>query len=256
MAPTAFEVHLLHTLPGGLGWPLFLAGLAGMARAVWLRRAEDAVWLSFLVVFFVVIGPVRWVVPRYVLPLVPLLVVSAASFVFAAFPRSRLLATAAVLVLALPTLARAVQYDLRASRQDTRVVAADWIAARLPARSRIALCDGYGAPVLHGNRPGRVPFLPKRVACSPEEIASTRSSYVVTHEHPVLGWSAPVGRARDMLGDRWRAVAVFDPFAGAREGPAYYFVGDAFYMPYTGLDTVTRGGPIVTVWERSDTTSE
>jgi hypothetical protein len=253
---TGFELHLLHSLPGGLGWPLFLAGTAGMARAAWRRRPEDWVWLSFAVAFFLVIGPIRWVVPRYVLPLVPLLVVSAASLVFALVPPSRALTAAAVLILALPPLGRAVQYDLLARRQDTRVVAADWIAAHVPAQSRIALCEGYGAPLLHGNKPGRMPFLPRPIACTRAEIAASRASWLVTHEHPALGWSAPAGHYREVVEDRWRAVALFDPFAGASGGRAYYFGGDAFYMPYTGLDTVTRGGPVVTVWERSDTASQ
>jgi hypothetical protein len=252
VGPTGFEVHLLHSLPGGLGWPLYLAGLAGIAYAAWRRRAIDLVWLVFALAFFVFIGPIRWVVPRYVLPLVPLFVVAAASLVFAMLPRSRALAAAAIVVLAAPPLWRSVQYDRLAHRQDTRVVASDWVAAHLPAQSRIALCEGYGAPVLHGNRPGRMPFLPRPITCSRAEIAASRAAYLVTDEHPVLGWSAPAGHYRDVLKDGWRAVAVFDPFAEASAGPAYYFVGDAFYVPYTGLDTVTRGGPIVTVWERAD----
>jgi hypothetical protein len=250
--PSGFELHLLHSLPGGLGWPLFLAGLAGMTRAAWRRRPDDWVWLSFAAAFFILIGPIRWVVPRYVLPLVPLLVVSAASLVGDLVPRSRLVAAAAVAVLALPAAWRSVQYDRLASRPDTRVVAADWIAERVPPRARIAVCEGYGAPVLHGLRPGRIPFLPRVMGCSRAEIADARPDYVVTHEHPVLGWSSPAGHFRDVLGASWRPAAVFDPFAGASGGAAYYFTGDAFYMPYTGLGTVTHGGPIVTVWEKSD----
>jgi hypothetical protein len=94
------------------------------------------------------------------------------------------------------------------------------------------------------------------MGCSRAEIAAARASYVVAHEHPVLGWSAPAGHYREVLGDRWRLAAVFDPFAGASGGKAYYFTGDAFYMPYTGLDTVSGGGPTVTIWERRDHATE
>ena len=253
--PTGFELHLRHSLPGGLGWPLFLTSLAGVVHAVWRRRPEDWVWLSFLGAFFLLIGPVRWVVPRYVLPLLPMLVVAAASIVAALVPRSGLAFAAVAAALALPTAWRAIQYDRLAHRPDTRVLAADWVAANLPARARIAVCEGYGAPALHGLRPGRMPFLPRVMGCSRAEIASARSEYVVTHEHPVLGWSAPAGHYRDVLGESWRPAAVFDPFAGARKGSAYYFTGDAFYLPYVGLDTVSRGGPVVTIWERSDRAS-
>lgn len=250
--PTAFRVHLVDSLPGGLGWPLYLAGLAGIARAAWRRRSEDAVWLAFALVWYLVIGPVRWVVPRYVLPLVPLFAVAAASLVSDLSARSRPLAAVAVVLLAAPTLWRSIQYDFIASRADTRVLAADWIAENVPAQSRIALCRGYGAPVLHGLRPGRMPFLPSPIGCSRAEIASTRASYLVTHEHPRLGTSWPSGYFRGTLDESWREVAVFDPFTAAGTGDAYFHGGDAFYIPYTGLDAVARGGPIVTVWEKSD----
>jgi hypothetical protein len=249
---TGFAVHLADSLPGGLGWALYLAGFAGIARAAWRRRAEDAVWLSFALAWYLVIGPVRWVVPRYVLPLVPLFAVAAAGLVSDLTARSRSLAALAIVLLAGPTLWRSIQYDRVASRADTRVLAADWIAENVPAQSRIAMCEGYGAPVLHGHRPGRVPYLPKPMACSRAELGSTRASYLVTHEHPRLGWSAPPGHYRSVLDERWRPVAVFDPFTSAPPAGAYFHDGDAFYIPYTGLDAVERGGPIVTVWEKSD----
>lgn len=254
--PAAFEVHLVDSLPGGLGWPLYLAGLAGIVRALWRGRPESWVWLSFLLVFFLMIGPVRWVVPRYVLPLIPLFVVAAAQLAFDLTSRSRSLWAGALVLLAAPTLWRSIQYDRVASRPDTRVLAADWIAGNVPAYSRIALCEGYGAPVLHGRRPGRMSFHPKPITCSREGIASTLAPYLVTHEHPQLGWSAPSGHYRGLLDDRWRAVATFDPFPGAGPGGARFHPGDAFYIPYTGLDAVTRGGPVVTVWHRSDGTRD
>jgi dolichyl-phosphate-mannose-protein mannosyltransferase len=249
--PTAFLVHAVDSLPGGLGWPLYLAGLAGIARAAFRRRPEDWVWLSFAIVFYVMIGPVHWVVPRYVLPLVPLFVVAAAQLAFDLTSRSRPLRACAIVLLAAPTLWRSIQYDRVASRPDTRVLAADWIADNVPARSRIAMCEGYGMPVLHGKRPGRMPFLPKPIACWRAELASLNAPYLVTHEHPRLGW-APSGHYRGALDERWRPVATFSPFSGASVGDAHFHGGDAFYIPYTGLDAVTRGGPVVTVWEKSD----
>ena len=250
--PMAFRVHLLDSLPGGLGWPLYLAGLAGVARVMWRGRPEDWVWLSFALAWYLLIGPVRWVVPRYVLPLVPLFAVAAAELASALTSRSRPLQACAAVLLAAPPLWRSIQYDRVASRPDTRVLAADWIADNVPAQSRIAMCEGYAAPVLHGKRPGRMPFLPKPITCSRAEIASTPARYLVTHEHPQLGVWAPSGYYRGVLGDRWRAIAVFDPFSEAGPAGAHFHRGDAFYIPYTGFDAVTRGGPLVTVWEKSD----
>jgi hypothetical protein len=191
-----------------------------------------------------------------VLPLVPLFVVAAAQLVSDLTSRSRPLRAFAIVLLAVPPLWRSIQYDRVASRPDTRVLAADWIADNLPAYSHVAMCKGYGMPVLHGRRPGRMSFHPKPITCSRAELASTEAPYLVTHEHPRLGWSAPSGHYRSMRDGRWRAIAVFDPFTEAGPGGAHFHGGDAFYIPYTGLDAVTRGGPVVTVWGRSDETPD
>jgi hypothetical protein len=76
--------------------------------------------------------------------------------------------------------------------------------------------------------------------------------YLVTAEHPVLGkWSRIPAPLRRSLEGRARSLAVFDPFReGATERP-YFYAADAFYLPFSGLGAVERGGPVVTVWELS-----
>ena len=56
----------------------------------------------------------------------------------------------------------------------------------------------------------------------------------------------PWGRAELTL------TAVFEPFTSGGESgqpEPYYFAGDAFYLPFTKLGSVERGGPILRIWE-------
>jgi hypothetical protein len=57
--------------------------------------------------------------------------------------------------------------------------------------------------------------------------------------------------------ERWlvehaRPLAVFDPFvrgSGRETSRPYFYTGDGFYLPLTGLGAMERGGPILTIWD-------
>lgn len=250
--PPALVVHLRESFPGGMGWPFFLAALFGLLQAVRRRRDGDLVLLAFLGVFFASIAPVRWVVPRYVIPLLPALSALASAACLAPFGRNRPRAAVALAaLLGAPTLYATVSYDRLASRPDTRLLAARWVEANLIPERGIGVCRGYGGPEINGNSDRGPWFRVKQVPCNPSALAQLTRPYLVTHEHPKLPWSFPLGAFDRLTQDRWRKIAVFDPFVGGSGGTAVYSTGDAFFMPYSGLDTVTRGGPVITVWERS-----
>lgn len=95
--------HLIVSLRYGLGAPLLLLGLGGVAFACVRRTRQDWVLLAFLVLYYfsTSLSAVRFA--RYMLPIVPVLCLFAARLVAEPFPRSairRLMAvcgTAAVL---------------------------------------------------------------------------------------------------------------------------------------------------------------
>ena len=45
-----------------------------------------------------------------------------------------------------------------------------------------------------------------------------------------------------------RPIAEFRPFREGAFAKPYFYVGDAFFLPFTGLQAMERGGPEVTVW--------
>lgn len=248
--PAAWRTILSSTLPVAFGWIGFAAVIGGVARALWKRRVADLVLLVFIVPLFASMAFMTWVLPRYPLPLVPAFAVLAAEAVLAATARLPRWAVAILVVaLAAPPLVRIVSYDRVASRPDTRVVAADWIAGNLPAGSRIALCRGYGAPVVNADTKNPPAFERTMVTCSVPEIQAARPSFVVTHTHPSIAFFAPSEEVLPWLAARADKAAEFTPFSGAGVAAGCFSPGDAFYIPFCGFQDMERGGPVIAVWK-------
>ena len=246
----AWRIHLATTLPGAFGWPGFAAVVLGVAHAAWRRRPADLVLLALVVPTFASMAGMTWVFPRYTLPMIPALAILAAEAALAVVPPARTAwAVVVSVVLALPALRSIVAYDRLAAREDTRVLAAGWVAENLPPRSRILVCRGYGAPVINDDHRRPPAFKPHLVPCSIDDVRSTEARYLITHEHPYVRFSALRGEVKEWLATDARLLAVFDPFrAGARVTP-FFYRDDAFYLPWSGFGAVDRGGPILRIWE-------
>jgi dolichyl-phosphate-mannose-protein mannosyltransferase len=253
VATPAWKIFATSTFPDAFGWLGFMAVGIGVIRAVWKRRLTDVALLAFIVPTFLSMAWMTWVLPRYPLPLIAPLCVLAAEASLAMLPSHRraVWAIAVTALLAVPPFMRIVAYDRLASRIDTRLQASDWIAQHIPSGSRIAVCRGYGAPMV--NSDPRTPPAFERVLllpCSVEKIRETGARYVMTQTHPVIPFFVPTDEARQWLSDRARPLATFSPFrAEGRVTESCFYSGDAFYLPTCGFDAVERGGPVVTVWD-------
>jgi 4-amino-4-deoxy-L-arabinose transferase-like glycosyltransferase len=129
----AFAAHLWH----GLG-PLLLVAVIGLVVA-FVRRTHraDLVLASFFVAYYVSLLPLRSHFDRYVLPLVPVCGALAG--------RLRALVPVTLLLLVVP-LTWSIRNDVRLTRTDTRVIAAQWIAAHVPRGARIAAEPSTAVP--------------------------------------------------------------------------------------------------------------
>jgi 4-amino-4-deoxy-L-arabinose transferase-like glycosyltransferase len=247
----ALWVHLKVTFPQGFGWPFYLAGVAGIVRAVWLRRPTDLVLLAFFVPFFALVSSVSTVFPRYLVPLAPVVAVVAAEFVVSGLARGRRsIVVAAAIALAVPGLWKSIQFDRLISRKDTRVLASEWVAENLPRRSEILICRGYGAPVINEDRRRPPAFEPRTIPCSAKAVRRHEGRFLITHEYHRL-WSSPPLRQdlQLLVKESGQPLVRFDPFNVAPTDSPFFYVQDAFYLPFAGLDAVERGGPIITIWE-------
>jgi Dolichyl-phosphate-mannose-protein mannosyltransferase len=234
-------VHAKETLPVGFGEILCGATLIGTARR-W-RDRRMLVLLAFVVPTFAAAAAARLVFPRYLVTLAPPLAVVASDAVLTLLGSSRLALAAAGLALVGPGLARSVAYDRLAARPDTRLLVADWVERRYRPGTRVLLCYGWGQPELQTRT--------RIVDCRNKELPFDWAAVIITSRHPVLGrWMPVAPELLAVLQERARPVAVFDPFRPDRS--AYFYVGDAFYLPFSGLTAMERGGPAFTVWELSE----
>jgi hypothetical protein len=246
----AWITHLTVTLPGAFGWPGFVAVAAGLLRAVWRRRVADLIVLAFLVPTFASMATMTWVLGRYTLPMIPALAVLAADTVLALLPaRSLAYTSCATLLLVVPPLGSTVRYDRLADEDDTRLLASQWVAENLPPRSKVLVCDGYGAPVLNDDHRRPPAFKPQMIRCSLDEIRAAGVRHLITHDHPYVLYARPTGEVRGWLASNARPLVVFDPFRAESRVTPYFYERDAFYLPYAGFDALERGGPVITIWD-------
>lgn len=153
---TAYLFHLLHSFPEGMGLPLFLLALAGVALALLRHGRRELILLAFPLPYFLVIGSWSSRFERYTLPLLPFLALLAALCLVAlagwardrgvrllgrsaASVRPGLGVTVVAVLLVAPEAARIVDWHLLIARPDTRVVAGEWIEREIPNGARIAM---------------------------------------------------------------------------------------------------------------------
>ena len=79
--------HLIVSLRYGMGTPLLLLSLAGIGYAVWKRRPEDLLLISFVLLYYGLAGFSAVRFARYMIPLFPAFSVLAARFIVAPFSR-------------------------------------------------------------------------------------------------------------------------------------------------------------------------
>ena len=146
--------HLAYSLPAALGWPLYLLALTGLVWALAVRGAREMVLLAFAVPYLLVIITWSSRFERYIVPLLPCLLLLAAvaavqgvGWLVARKPLADrwgprvadgVVAAVALLLIA-PALGRVAAYHHLLAQPDTRMLGADWIEHQVPPRTRIAL---------------------------------------------------------------------------------------------------------------------
>jgi len=150
--------NLSVNLVGSLGVLLVVLGLAGLVLAFARRSRADLVLAPYIVVYYLYVSSWHALMDRYLLPIVPVLIVLAmracAALAVAPVVRRRALrvavvgAAAALLLGAIVLPARAsISYSRSLSGTDVRTVAKGWLEAHLPADAVIAE-EQYGPPLV------------------------------------------------------------------------------------------------------------
>jgi 4-amino-4-deoxy-L-arabinose transferase-like glycosyltransferase len=149
-----FWYNLEANLGGTLGVALVVLAVAGLAWALWRHTDVDLLLAPYALAYFLYISTWKELADRYLLPILPLLLLLAVrlSFDFVtvrpAGRKVRASAVAIVLAAALVApLAGSVAFDRELSGTDVRVRAKAWVESNVPAGSIIA-AENYGPPLV------------------------------------------------------------------------------------------------------------
>lgn len=125
--------RLFASLPFALGWPLWLAALAGVGLALWRHDAFDRVLLAGAGAYFALLGQTNVSFARYVVPLLPVLAILTARML-AVLPVRR--AARATIALGIVAYGFALGFSQVARfSYDQQIAVAAWIRAAFPAQA-------------------------------------------------------------------------------------------------------------------------
>jgi 4-amino-4-deoxy-L-arabinose transferase-like glycosyltransferase len=253
--------HLRFSLVHGMGVSLLAASLLGVALLGW-RNPKIALLLgSFPLAYYVVAGASANVFVRYMIPILPFLCLFAAVFVDATSRvaaeatglRYNLVGSVFAVALIAPSAWSVVQFDAILARQDSRVVAADWVMENVPFGSSV-----YTTGNMYGHPPLEDRINPKYRLIGYDY----RADHFVERTRPFTGlpdwiivqrsalpYSHIPQRVLDLLPSQYALVHVVR--AAELDAPGnVYDIQDAFYLPYGGFNGVRRPGPNLEIYRK------
>lgn len=244
--------HLTYSLRYGLSLPLLLAGLAGAIALAVREPRRAALLFAFPLVYFAVAGSFGNLFFRYMIPIVPFLVVAAAWLVTATVrrvtPSGLALALTAALVV-LPSAMSVVEFDRIASADDNRVVVAEWFARHVqPGDSVLQSGSIYGYAQID-NRVWAVWTWDRfrKAFIVQNRRAEGRPDWILLQESPLPSMTQDV--VAEFLNEDYHFVREFKAYVPSNG--RVYDLQDAFFIPFAGFSGVDRPGPNFTLYRRS-----
>jgi hypothetical protein len=249
--PSGGYAFYAQTLAVALGLPLLLAAVAGAAISVARRNFAALVVASLPVTMLAVLGSQQLYFARFALPCLPALIVLASLALDALISRQSVIGWAAVVLVALPTLADAVRFDMLLTHTDTRTLARQWVETSLPADAVFAADAPPLGPTISSGRAFVGPDGDALYELSPAEYRARGVEYLIVSSF--VADARAVDPAREArreafnaaLGSQATLVEQFRPSGGDAAPP---FVYDQIYGPYTDLDRLERPGPFISVY--------
>ena len=269
-------VYYAWTLTWGLGVVPVLALLGGAILAVRAEPRRTLLLMVFPVLLFLFLGAQARFFGRWLLPAYPALVilagygaVRAAEWLAAlrgSSERRSAWALAAVTVLLVGQGAvQSVRVDAQLAHADTRQLARDWLAANVPAGSRVVVepfvprgwiaREGRSSPDRFDRFPVQRPFQAYEKRLEPGLIDAYRSggycTVVVGSHQRDRGLKAGLPNARryyERLVRESTVLAGFSPFRADADPPKFNYDLSFNYLPAAHL----RPGPTVVVYRLRD----
>jgi 4-amino-4-deoxy-L-arabinose transferase-like glycosyltransferase len=231
--------HLTHSLPHGVGVPIFLAALIGIVPFIRHYRRHAIILGAFVAAFYAAFGSGYTVFFRYILPLVPMVCLLAAVAVRHASPwfsvRTGLsLRTSTILlvtVLAGPSLLNSLWLDVLLARTDTRVLAAQWLDANVGTGESMQDAGGQ--------------YTRLRLKQPMAANAGGTADWLVLHDSPLRAYTVTAPGLRALAAEQYDLAHTVDAGRGS-----VYDLQDAFFLPIAGFSGVERPGPTIRIYRR------
>ena len=243
--------HLTQSLRYGVGLPILLTGLAG-AVALAVRQPRTAVLLfAFPVSYFVVAGSFGNLFFRYMIPVVPFLVLSSAWLVtrtVRGLTASRLALALVAIALALPSAVNVWQFDRLVSTRDNRVIVADWFARHVPPGDSVLQSGSIYGYAQIDNRIW-VPWTwdrSRRIFKIENRPALGRPDWILVQDSPLPSMTQDI--VKQFLQEDYEFAWQFTAFSP--DNGRVYDSQDAFFLPFTGFSGIRRPGPNFTLYKR------
>jgi hypothetical protein len=244
-------------LPAAIGWPMFVAGAAGVLVLLTTRFRDAAVLFAFPIAYYLVAGRGYTVFARYIIPVLPFLCIAAAWFVVitvrvlakAATPRVQgaLIAAAAIAVVA-PTARRTLELDRLLATTDNRAIVALALADVVPPDSFLyqsGAIYGYVPMQIDGRKVARV----SHYDVDSGQFEPGEPDWILLQRSPLVFYSPVPPQLDQLVRERYVLVRRF-PTGGDHPGTVYD-QQDAFFLPLEGLRGVTRPGPAFELFRKN-----
>lgn len=245
-------VHLTSSLRHGVGTPELIAGVAGLAWAIWKSPRIGIMLALFPLATFIAIGGGLTVFARYALPIVPFLSLGAA---YATTEAVRALTAwvrrpqwqpalvwLTALVVIAPSAVSVWQFDRLLAVEDSRVLAARWIKGHFPNGATIGETERRWNRLSFGGD-GALPAKYDAMVLTP---LTADPDVIVVAMSPLQ----PAGLPSEMTPERLsRYTAAMETSSPERPGSTYDWQ-DEFYVPLAGMSHLDRPGPRITVLTR------
>jgi hypothetical protein len=152
--------HLTYSLAGALGGLMLVLALLGVFRALLSKDVRFQALAVFVAGYYAVLCHFGQPYDRYVLPLIPFMLVLAAEVLARIKAKSPLLFWILIPFVVLPSIIKTIHWDRLMSEPDVRTAAKEWVEANIPAGSPLAL-DGT--------------FFMPRLSFSPQQLEKKRA---------------------------------------------------------------------------------
>lgn len=143
-APNLFWFYIT-ALAHSMGWPLLIVSFAGAIYALRKHTVADLMLLSFALVFYVALSSTssQLYYPRYLLPVVVVLVLLAGRLLRDFWPRQGIfkqaIAVTAVVALAATPAYKSAANSHSFTKPDTRAAAKEWFEAQIPIGAQVLI---------------------------------------------------------------------------------------------------------------------